>query len=192
MIGVLAVIAILAALLVPKVFSAINDARINGTCISCDTVKTAVADHYGKYGKFDYINGTTPLSLPCTNYDTAVLIPEGLLDKPFVSKLAGGDSQASSHIELGAGTGAGTVSSAAAFQYSLDGSSSNSVASSPYVLQAHLTSVTAQDARDLNDRIDGPSLGAPDKTSADIKGRVEYPAPSSGIVSDVYIYLTHR
>jgi prepilin-type N-terminal cleavage/methylation domain-containing protein len=49
MIGVLAVIAILASLLVPKVFGAIRDAQINGTALSVATIKTAVVDHYGKY-----------------------------------------------------------------------------------------------------------------------------------------------
>src|SRR5436190_1160861 len=62
MIGVLAVIAILAALLIPKVFSAINDARINNACISIDTIKTAVADHYGKYGKLATVFGTNDMS----------------------------------------------------------------------------------------------------------------------------------
>ena len=42
MIGVLAVIAILAALLIPKVFSAINSARVNGVCVNTETVKTAI------------------------------------------------------------------------------------------------------------------------------------------------------
>ncbi len=41
MIGVLAVIAILAAVLIPKVFSAINNARVNNAAMSVQTVKTA-------------------------------------------------------------------------------------------------------------------------------------------------------
>ncbi len=53
MIGVLAVIAILAAVLVPKVFEAINNARINNSSMSCDTVKTAIADHYAKAGSLN-------------------------------------------------------------------------------------------------------------------------------------------
>src|SRR5882724_9767261 len=50
MIGVLAVIAILASLLIPKIFNAINDARIANTILSVNTMKTACVDHYGKYG----------------------------------------------------------------------------------------------------------------------------------------------
>ena len=46
MIGVLAVIAILAALLIPKVFEAINNSRINNAAVSyklADRPKTAIA-----------------------------------------------------------------------------------------------------------------------------------------------------
>src|SRR5262245_29491303 len=100
MIGVLAVIAILAALLVPKVFSAINDARVNSVCVSCSTIKTAVADHYGKYGKLDQVWGTNQLAAPIYGYDTNILLVEGLIDKPFIAKIAGGDPQTSSNVQL--------------------------------------------------------------------------------------------
>ena len=88
MIGVLAVIAILAALLIPKVFNAINDARVNNVIVSYETIKTAVTDHYGKCGA---LNLTTN-GAPCTPgqlaaYDTGVLLPEGLIDKPFTVKI---------------------------------------------------------------------------------------------------------
>jgi hypothetical protein len=190
MIGVLAVIAILAALLIPRVFNAINEARVNGTCISANTVKTAVADHYGKYGKFDYLFGTNQITpMPITNYDTAILMPEGLLDKPFSSKLAGGDPQLYSHIELLLGSAAGPSGKG----YYLDGSTTNNaVANSPYVVQVHLQNVAAQDAKDLNDQLDGVALGPGNVTSADYQGRVEYNAPANGFVSDLYIYLTSR
>ena len=72
MIGVLAVIAILAALLIPKVFSAINDARVNGLCVTCETLKTAVADHYGKYGRLDATFGTNALTLSASSLARSV------------------------------------------------------------------------------------------------------------------------
>jgi prepilin-type N-terminal cleavage/methylation domain-containing protein len=50
MIGVLAVIAILAALLIPKIFEAISNARVNNAAVNTQTVKTAIADHYAKFG----------------------------------------------------------------------------------------------------------------------------------------------
>jgi hypothetical protein len=188
MIGVLAVIAILAALLVPKVFSAINDARINSVCINCDTVKTAVADHYGKYGKMDWIFGTNQVQIPAggvySGYDTNVLMSEGLIDKPFIAKIAGGDPQATSNIQLATG---GHENGAAGYQ--LDGVT-NRTAGAQYVVEARLDQVTAADAKELNDRIDGVSLGAA-FGQADNKGRVEYVQPANGVTT-VYVYLTHR
>src|SRR5207302_2654095 len=90
MIGVLAVIAILAAMLLPKVFSAINDSRVNNAAVSIETIKTSATDHYGKYNKLSSLFGTNSLVAPIANYDTAVLMAEGLLDKPFATKITDG------------------------------------------------------------------------------------------------------
>src|SRR5262249_43581211 len=102
MIGVLAVIAILAAMLIPKVFEAINNARINNAAVSCETIKTAAADHYGKYGKLQSLFGTNDLTVgvPTANYDKAILLPEQLIDKPFTVKIAGGDPTTNSVVRL--------------------------------------------------------------------------------------------
>jgi prepilin-type N-terminal cleavage/methylation domain-containing protein len=184
MIGVLAVIAILAALLIPKVFSAINSARVNGVTVNIDTVKTAVVDHYGKYGSFDQLNGTTQLTIPgtgiYTGYDTNVLMIEGLLDKPFVAAIS-----TNATIELCQNST--TLHDNGNAGYQLDGVNI-ATTNATYVLEAKLMGVTAQDAKDLNDRIDGTSLGSA-LGSADIKGRVEY---AGSFPTTVYIYLTHR
>jgi hypothetical protein len=110
---------------------------------------------------------------------------EGLLDKPFACKIAGGDPQANSTIEI-----CSTDLENGGAGYMLDGIT-NRTTGAQYVLEAKLTNVSAQDAKDLNDRIDGTSMGAADITLADNKGRVEYVAPVSGTTT-VYIYLTHR
>src|SRR3989442_7327711 len=91
MIGVLAVIAILASMLIPKIFEAINSARINNTVQSYNAIKTAVMDHYGKYGAINFKGvpapgaATTPAQLAA--YDTGVLLPEAMIDKAFVAKV---------------------------------------------------------------------------------------------------------
>src|SRR5947209_11559700 len=88
MIGVLAVIAILAALLIPKVFEAINNSRINNAAVSYNTVKTALTDHYAKFGSLVSSNGTTiiPGVGESLVFDK-VLLMEGFLDKPFIVKI---------------------------------------------------------------------------------------------------------
>src|SRR5689334_2064716 len=88
MIGVLAVVAILASLLVPKIFESISKARVNQTVMGCQTIKTAVLEHYGKFLSLASSNGIT-LGVPAgvyTNFD-GVLLGEGLIDALFAPKL---------------------------------------------------------------------------------------------------------
>jgi len=185
MIGVLAVIAILASMLIPRVFEAINSARVNATAVACETIKTAAADHYGKYGQFDQIYGTNPVTFVAgvdVGYDTNVLMFEQLLDKPFFAKIAGGDPSTNAIIQLvKAGTGNGVTG------YSLDGSGTITTANSTFVLEAVMFGVSQADAKDLNDRIDGTALGV--QSGNDNKGRVEY---AGTFPTTVYVYLTHR
>jgi type IV pilus assembly protein PilA len=192
MIGVLAVIAILASMLIPRVFEAINSARVNSTAVACDTIKTAAADHFGKYGQFDLLNGTT-IYLPgggnITNYDIAILMPEGLLDKPFSAKIAGADVNPNSIIQLVRVTGSNN-GGPGGNGYSLDGFGTNSIANATFVLEAVIKHVSQADAKDLNDRIDGTALGStPTTGTGDNLGRVEY---GNTFPTDVYVYLTHR
>ena len=75
MIGVLAVIAILAALLIPKVTSAISDARVNSTVGSYQAIQAAAAGHYAKYNSFDLSTNSMVLPPPITTFDSTVLLP---------------------------------------------------------------------------------------------------------------------
>src|SRR5262245_38139366 len=174
MIGVLAVIAILAALLVPKIFEAINNARVNNAAVSYNTAKTALADHYAKFGTMLSSNGAplTAGSGEAMNFDK-VLVSEGFMDKPFIVKIGDG---VTNHVEIvaSAGTNAVTAINAA---YDLDGSGAalNDAAGS-VVVQAVIYGVAAGDAKDLNDRIDGATLGV--STGDDLKGRVKYADPA--------------
>ena len=184
MIGVLAVIAILASLLIPKVVNAINEARVNGVCVSLATLRSAAVEHMGKYGQLNSLYGTNnQTAVPIPNYDTAILMPEGLLDKPFTSpigssavvKLVAGGSEAS-----GLPSGGG---------YSLDGSANRVTTNEQFVLEAVISGVSAQDAKALNDLLDGPALGLDAGGVNDPRGRVEYALPTSGPTT-VYVYLT--
>ncbi len=190
MIGVLAVIAILAALLIPKVFEAINNARINNASISYNTVKTALTDHYAKFGVLLSSNGVALAAGtgPATNFDR-VLLMESFLDKPFQVKV--GDN-VGTRVEIQTGLAAGTAADASNAAYDLDGTGAVPVndagPAGASVVQAVITGATEQDAKDLNDRLDGPLLGSALGT-ADIKGRVKYAASTP---TTIYIYLTHR
>src|SRR3954470_12771005 len=116
MIGVLAVIAILAALLIPKIFEAINNARVNNACITLGTVKTALADHYAKFGGLASSNGVA-LTVPSASFDRA-LLAEAFIDKPFAVKIS---SAASNTVALATGIANGATPTGTDAAYDLDG-----------------------------------------------------------------------
>jgi len=189
MIGVLAVIAVLAALLIPKNFESINSARLNQAVLSCQTIKTAVLDHYGKFQSLASSNGVPLATLPNDNFD-AVLLAEGLIDKPFDSKIG-----VMSLIRL---RNVDTLSSSASVDpansqsgYDLDGDGVNDILGAHYLVEAVIFQVSDADARTLNEIIDGPQLG--ETTSGqDFKGRVTYHKMSGSNPLVVRIYLTHN
>lgn len=192
MIGVLAVIAILAALLIPKVFETITSAKINNTANNIGTIKTAVVDHYAKYGALNTLAGTNTFvhtDALATDY-ASVLLQEGLLDKPFESKIGtNGVIQMVAASTTGGGAIAGT---GARYWLSGQGTEGNEAGSGSYVVEAKLFQVPIADAIELNSRIDGAGLGAADPTAKDSKGRVQYVAPTAGGPVDVYVYMAHK
>lgn len=196
MIGVLAIIAILASLLIPKVFQAINDSRVNNTATAVNTMKAAAAEHYGKWGKFCKDTTGTGLTNTVEIWDQAVLFAEQRVDRPFIVKIGDGA------VGLAAGTGtrvravdisALTSTSTTGGAYNLDGNTPANDVTGAWLIEAVITGVAAQDAMDLNSRIDGigTTLGAATLADADTAGRVRYAAPSGG-VTEVHVYLTHR
>jgi prepilin-type N-terminal cleavage/methylation domain-containing protein len=196
MIGVLAVIAILAALLLPKVFSAIADAKINNAVVSTETIKTACADHYGKYGRFNTSFGTNITAAPILTYDTNLLF-EALIDKPFQTKLGTNWAIVMAKCEAASVSPAApnadpTGTATGESSYCLDGVSGKNQATGDLVMEAVLQGVAQADAQAISLRIDGPALTPASSASGDdLVGRVKYKDASGGPTT-VYIYLTHR
>jgi prepilin-type N-terminal cleavage/methylation domain-containing protein len=185
MIGVLAVIAILAALLIPKIFEAINNARINNAAISVQTVKTAIADHYAKFGSLASSNGVSLTTLPVADFDV-IMLNEGFLDKPFATKLT-----LTNEIQLVAGLATGATPTGVDSAYDLDGTAGNDAGpATATVVEAVISGITANDAWELSKRIDGDGLSQADSATADLRGRVKYAVPSAN--TEVHVYLTHR
>jgi len=205
MIGVLAIIAILASLLIPRVFQAIGDSKISNSASTCNSIKAAVNEYYGKYGLIAGPKGValTLSGTPATaeDWDLTTLVAEGFAEKPFSVRIGNG--------KMGSATGgsrlrvidisANTTNTAAADAagdlakgaYNLDGASTTNDISGALLVEAVIEEVDSQDAKDFNDRIDGANLGATNLTSADQSGRVKYTAPSGGKTS-VRVYLAHR
>jgi len=165
MIGVLAVIAILAALLIPKVTSAISDARVNSTVGSYQTMQAAAAGHYSKYNAYNLSTNSIALgAAQLSNFDTGALLPEGFIDQPFAVK-----SGTSAVIQVVAGAGNGTAG------YKLDGTSVGTGANS-YTVECVISNVAAQDAFDIAARIDGPLAVANVEGSSIAGGKVVWNA----------------
>lgn len=191
MIGVLAIIAILASLLIPKVFQAINDSRVNNAVSSYNSLKAAAAEHYGKWGKFATASGVG-LTNTLEDWDKVVLLAEQRIDKPFAVRIGDGKiGFAATGTRVRATSIAANLTGALIAQtnatYSLDGSGTNNVTGT-YAIEAIIPAVLETDAKDLNDRIDGPNLGTTNKI--DTLGKVKYDCSSGE--GTVYIYVAHR
>ena len=198
MIGVLAVIAILAAVLIPKVFEAINNSRINNSSMTCGTVKTAIADHYAKFGGLPVDGssgqGVTIATFPNDTYDQ-ILLKEQFLDKLFSVKIGDGlNSVTNTHVQLTTNApfgGAVLGDATSGFFLSGTGATATNECNGSHIVQAIITGVAGADAQALSERIDGNALSAPSAAVADLAGRVKYATPAAGVTT-VYVYLTHR
>lgn len=196
MIGVLAVIAVLAAMLIPKIFEAINTARLNNAIRSIDTIRKAIAEHVGDNGSFTGPAGIELTTTHQADFDTTVLMVEGRIDKGFTVKL-GGSTKPQIQLKTPSTSG-GTATIQTAGGYDLDGNgtvdASFADTNSAWVVEAVITGVSAPDAKALNDRIDGTTspFAAPALNALDKEGRVQYAAIVAAATGTVYIYLAHR
>lgn len=189
MVGVLGVIAVLAGILIPKIFASLNEARINNAVTSYNTIQSATTTYFSKYGKFGGIDGQTYADgVTVTNWDTAVLMVERLIDKPFGPRLADVANVVVSDCS-GANVDVGAWNNA----YNLDNNTSynKNDAFGSKVVECVIYNITKEDAWELSMRIDGPSLSATNKTEAsDLLGRVKYNI--GGSLGAVRIYVAHK
>jgi hypothetical protein len=195
LIGVLAVLAILAAVVLPRVMRVANpqttiqvsrEALITEAVLALQSLQAAVTAHVAQHGCLACMNGV-PLTFS-ENYDgfAQVLLTEGFIERPFYLKLATNSVLRLRRISsLVAGSAVDAFNGA----YSLDGSGKNSVIGA-VVVEAVLPRVPETEARALNERIDGASP-APAAGKEDKLGRVIYPASDAQGRTDVHIYVLH-
>jgi len=75
--------------------------------------------------------------------------------------------------------------------YDLDSDGKSDMRGAAYTLEAVIPDVREVEARALNDRLDGPRLGAGEGKS-DFVGRVIYPTAAPSGMTTVHIYLQHK
>jgi prepilin-type N-terminal cleavage/methylation domain-containing protein len=199
MIGVLAIIAILASLLIPRVFQAIGDSKISNSASTCNSIKAAVNEYYGRYGLIAGPRGAalTFSSGIAEDWDLTTLVAEGFAEKPFSVRIGNGllGSVAGGSrlrvVDISSNTTNTAPSDLTKGAYNLDGASTTNDISGSMVVEAVIEAVDAKDAEDFNDRIDGAILGSTNVNAADLSGRVKYTTPVSGKTS-VRVYIAHR
>ena len=183
MIGVLAVIAILAGMLIPKIFEAIRNSRINATLEAYNTLKAAVLENYAKWGRFANTSGTQYTG---TTFD-AILFEEGRIDARAADKIPLSTAGGTANVYVSVTTDKGFGGAG----YDLNGDGTTETANAAYTVELIIKSVAVQDAQDLSLRLDGKELSANDLTTTDTKGRVEY-GTITDKKTDVYIYIAHQ
>lgn len=207
MIGVLAVIGILAAVILPRVFNAITSSRINSTIVGINTIKTAVTELAAK-------EGNIPNSDNNNHRIDDLLVAQGLLESRFTSKMGlqsdpavtalsvwtknangtwtvtgGANQTANTHIRSWS-SNTTLPSTAQGRNFQLDGATNLPAGSR--VVSAWLEQVPAKDARELSIRLDGDSMSAANVTTADSVGKVVYTTPPGTGIVDVYVYIIHQ
>jgi hypothetical protein len=75
--------------------------------------------------------------------------------------------------------------------YDLRGDGRNDVVGASFVLEAVIPAVTEAEARALNDRLDGPPLGA-GPGADDLRGRVVYRRAGPGGHTELHIHIMHK
>ncbi len=185
LIGVLAIIGILAAFLVPRVLATIERAKVVQVVHSIRSARDAIFDYYAEHGTFP------PLG-PIDNH----LVKEGFLDTRFRASVGSG---ASLHSARAVPDGNFTIDGS---EYDLDGDgrtgSAEGAETSGPVVFARITGVAQRGAESLSEMIDGEELGADDDhrfgggdEQMDVYGKVIYDGSGDTFPTEVYIYIRH-
>ncbi|HON06948.1 MAG TPA: type II secretion system protein [Verrucomicrobiota bacterium] len=184
MIGVLAIIMIIAGMLVPKILDAIVSSRINVTIQAYNTLKAASVENFVKWGKFANTDGTQYVG----NSFDAILLQEGRIDARAFDKVRLNKLINSTNIYLEVVSGPGNYNNTG---YKLDGIN-NTTQNASYTVQLVIIGAPRQDAIELSRRLDGPNLANPVGGGNDSSGIVEFRFYNYGKTADMYIYIAHQ
>lgn len=208
MIGVLAVIAVLAALILPKVFDVIADSRVNAMAASVKAYETAVTKYYSDIGNLLPLNATgvptaettgdsataTSMAARLTlSRSDALVTSAGLWPKfrgPYLEKFDSATPPSlgtTMYIPATAAVNYGTATTGTNLGWDLKGDDGNSdIPTGANVVYYRLTGLALEDF----DRLDGiidRDIGTTAATKQ-LRGRAKYDTATSTL----YLYLAHR
>jgi prepilin-type N-terminal cleavage/methylation domain-containing protein len=198
-IGVVAIIAILAAVLTPRVVSVIARGKVNATAQSLGSLKTATADYIGKNGSVPARAGTAATNAAVTagRFD-ADLIAGGFTEKLFSCSLGTQTFDSSAltgrtHVRALASASAAAVTAPTAavggdnFNIDRDAATAD-FNTGQMVVSTFIPGVALSDAIALNKILDGDDNAG---TAADTTGRCMYSAAAVDNTVTVYVYIAH-
>ncbi|MGC8742369.1 MAG: type II secretion system protein [Verrucomicrobiia bacterium] len=184
MIGVIAILSILFSLLIPKIFDAIEDSKIDVILKTYDTVKSAVATHIAKNnGKIVDRNGNL---ITYSRTVDSELVAQGFLSGRIADKIGIGSTNPL-YTWLGIGVIDGQLT-----QWDFNGDGVIDLKDdSDRIVKIKIGSLPRKIAWQVSKRIDGETLSATDINSADTKGSVIYGAShgSGDVITEVFIYI---
>lgn len=198
-IGVVAVIAILAAVLTPRVVNVIARGKISATAQSIGSLKSATTDYLGKNGSLPTRDGTgsTNGAVSVGRFD-ADLVTAGFTEKLFACSIGTQTFDSSAltgriHIRSVSATSSATVTAPTAtvggVNFDLDRSTSTAdFTSGQMVVTAFIPGVSITDAIALNKILDGDDNTG---TTADSTGRCMYSAAAVDNTVTIYVYVAH-
>ena len=206
MIGVLAVIAILVALILPKVFEVIADSKANAAVAALKTYETAVVDYYSDLGTLLPLNvGGNPATQGSGNSATATSLPARLvLDAssplntganrwpsfrgPYLAKFKTTSPPgigAAIYMPATAPVAYGTATTASNIGWDLDDDGNSDIPTNSNVVYIYMTGITETQFEKI-DAIMDAGIGTSAATRQ-LRGRVKYNTANSR----VYVYLAH-
>lgn len=176
MIGVVAVIAILASMATPMIFEAIRNAKVAAFVEDVNVVRTAVARYYEDTGDFPYHrnNVTTDGERMLISNNTSS--PVSGWDGPYIEKELVNPFSPGSEVRVNDYTGT-------AWQFDLDG---DGTVDTNGVAVIYITTVNDTNARKISDIFDGDGDVVTGDGAWDAAGRVK----RYGTGDDFIIYLT--
>lgn len=198
-IGVIVLIAILAAVIVPRVIGVIGRGKVNSTAQSISSIKTATMDYIAKNSTLPLRGGygTTNAAVTTGRFD-ADLVAGGFTEKLFTCAIGTqtfDESALSSriHVRTLSAVSSATVTAATATSggdnFNLDRDTATADFSSGQVVASvFIPGVALADAIALNKIVDGDSNSG---TGADSIGRCIYSAAASDNTVTVLVYVAH-
>ncbi len=208
MIGVLAVVAVLAAMVLPKVFDVIAESKVNALAASVKAYETAVTKYYGDIGNVMPLNAAgiptveatgdsataTSLAARLTlSRSDALVTAAGLWPKfrgPYLEKFDTASPAAlgtAMYIPCVAAVAYGTAVTATNLGWDLKGDDGNSdLTTGGYVVYYHLTDIGVENFERLDAIIDR-DIGTTAATKQ-LRGRAKYDSSND----DLYLYIAHR